>query len=138
LTTRRLMRAFASRVAPTPTPRPRARVVAASRKNTSDVQGGLTKKPCDVCAGTGLTLCPGCNSLSNVGWTIDDNVQQCDRRGYKVVMSGGFLGFGAKKTGEAPCERCNGANAKKKTPGRVVCARCGGNKYLYFRSADWR
>ena len=116
---------------------PRHRVVARGNASGS-AQGGLTKKPCDVCAGTGVTLCPGCNALSNVGWTIDENVQQCDRRGYRAVTEGGFFGFGAKKTGEAPCERCNGATMKRKTPGRIACARCGGNKYLYFRSADWR
>ncbi len=104
----------------------------------SRVQGGLTKKRCDCCSGTGLVLCPTCNDTGRTGWTIDGNTQRCDRKGYvEEYGGGGLFGIGAKKIGEKKCPRCNGGD-RKYTPGSITCARCGGNKFLYYRSADWR
>lgn len=123
---------------PAPTPRvasraPRRRVVARASPRP---QGGLTKTRCDACQGAGTQPCPTCNDIGATGWTIDGNTQRCDRKGYVPVTTGGWLGIGAKKTGERACERCNAGT--KKTPGRIRCARCLGNKFLLFRSADWR
>lgn len=104
----------------------------------SRVQGGLTKKRCDCCSGTGLVLCPTCNDTGRTGWTIDGNTQRCDRKGYvEEYGGGGLFGIGAKKIGEKKCPRCNDGR-KNARPGSITCGRCGGNKFLYYRSADWR
>ncbi|CAL50041.1 unnamed product [Ostreococcus tauri] len=133
------------RVVVAPAVRCRHRAVAVRAKAGGDasagVQGGVTKRRCDLCLGEGRTLCPECNDVSAIGWTIDGNAQRCDRKGYVPVMSGGVFGFGAKKTGEERCGKCNASGAKggkSASPGRVACPRCKGNKFLLFRSADWR
>lgn len=133
------------RVARTTRERARGASALAAKRSSEDelargVQGGVTKRRCDACLGTGATLCPSCNDVAALGWTIDGNAQRCERRGYVPTMSGGVLGFGAKKTGEERCGRCNDPAGEKNPagPGRVTCARCRGAKFLLYRNADWR
>ena len=117
--------------------RRRASVRARAGNNVPDgsnVQGGLSKKTCDRCEGSGVVKCFTCNDIGASGWTIDGSTARCDTPGMVPVMKGGVFGFGAKKVGEAKCKTC----AASKKAGTIVCSRCQGNKFLYYRNSDWR
>ena len=87
---------------------------------------------CDQCQGTGLLKCYGCHE--GEGWRVDGSTQKCDKAGFVPIKSGLF-GMG-KQIGEERCKVCAANPAKK--AGLVRCVRCMGNKFLYYRSADWR
>jgi len=111
-----------------------ARTRASKVPDGSNIQGGLSKKPCDRCEGTGVVKCFTCNDIGASGWTIDGSTARCDKPGMVPVMKGGVFGFGAKKVGEEKCKTCAGS----KKVGTIVCSRCQGNKFLYYRNSDWR
>ena len=114
----------------------RAASRASSRARTRARRAGSRRRGATRVRARGRSRARRATTSDATGWTIDGNTQRCERRGYVPVMTGGVLGMGAKKTGERACERCNAGT--KKTPGRIACGRCQGNKFLLFRSADWR
>ena len=102
--------------------------------NEKNVQGGLEKKRCDACLGTGIRDCYSCHVSG--GWVEQNfSTQKCERAGYVPIKIGGFLGIGGKDA-EAKCKVCWNDPAKK--PGQIRCGRCQGKKFIYFRNADWR
>ena len=112
------------------------RAAAGKGFDASAVTGGLEKKRCDLCLGTGTRKCYNCHVAE--GWREKNfSTSKCERAGYVPIKIGGFLGIGGKD-GEGKCGVCNdGANPAKK-PGTIQCSRCKGKKFVYYRNADWR
>lgn len=81
------------------------------------------RQRCDMCTGTGKIKCAGCNKPEGFG-----PERKGKREGYRDVLQFGFFG---DVVDEVPCEKCDATGSR-------TCPRCGGNKVLVYRNADWK